>query len=67
MIVSEEASEEIVACDILLIIEGESRGRDLVEIKSDFDRPYMSIQSSEDPASHDPVLLFDPGVSPSSD
>ena len=66
VIVSDEASEEMVACDILLIIEGESRGRDRVDNKSDLDRPYMSIQSSVDPISNDPLLQTDPGVSPTS-
>jgi hypothetical protein len=66
VIVSDEASELMVACDIRLIIDGESNGRDWVDTKSDFERPYMSIQSSDDPASNDPVLHTDPGVSPSS-
>jgi hypothetical protein len=66
VIVSDEASEEMVACDILLIIEGESNGRERLDIKSDLDRPYMSIQSSVVPISNDPVLHTDPGVSPSS-
>ena len=67
VIVSDEASEEMVACDILLIIDGESRGRDRLVNKSDLDRPYMSIQSSVDPISNDPVLHTDPGVSASSE
>ena len=62
-IVSEEASDAMVACDIRLMMVGESNGREWVRRTSpDLERPYMSSQSSDDPASNEPVLHTEPGV-----
>jgi hypothetical protein len=58
-----DASDEMVACDIRLMIDGESMGRVRgLTLSVDLERPYRSYQSSDEPPSNDPVLHTDPGV-----